>query len=75
MERCTFDYMKKNAAKAAPLGGDIFEGGADSFIFKGTNGRWRELLKKDDIEAYEARAMKELGPDCAHWLTTGELPA
>jgi aryl sulfotransferase len=67
--------MKKNAAKAAPLGGDIFEGGADSFIFKGTNGRWRELLKKEDIEAYEARAMKELGPDCAHWLATGEMPA
>ncbi|HSC19647.1 MAG TPA: sulfotransferase domain-containing protein [Rhizomicrobium sp.] len=73
VERCTFDYMKKNAAKAAPLGGDIFEGGADSFIFKGTNGRWRDLLSQEDVDAYEARALKELGPECAHWLATGEM--
>jgi aryl sulfotransferase len=75
VEHCTFDYMKKNAAKAAPLGGDIFEGGADSFIFKGSNGRWRDLLTKEDVEAYESRALKELGPACAHWLATGEMSA
>ena len=75
VEHCTFDYMKKHAATAAPLGGAIWEGGADSFIFKGTNGRWRELLTKEDMDAYEARALKELGPECAHWLATGEASA
>ena len=74
LEHCSFDYMKAHAAQAAPLGGAIWEGGADSFIFKGTNGRWRDLLTKADIDAYEARALKELGPDCAHWLATGECP-
>jgi aryl sulfotransferase len=73
IEHCTFDYMKKNAAKAAPLGGDIFEGGAESFIFKGSNGRWRDMLTPTDVEAYETRALKELGPECAHWLATGEM--
>lgn len=71
VEHCTFDYMKRNAAKAAPLGGAIFEGGAESFIFKGTNGRWRDALTPEDVAAYEARALKELGPDCARWLETG----
>jgi aryl sulfotransferase len=73
VEHCTFDYMKKNAAKAAPLGGDIFEGGAESFIFKGSNDRWRDMLTKEDVEAYESQALKELGPECAHWLATGEM--
>jgi aryl sulfotransferase len=75
VEHCTFDYMKQNAAKAAPLGGEIFEGGADSFIFKGTNGRWRDMLTREDVEAYETRALTELGAECAHWLATGELSA
>jgi len=75
IEHCTFDYMKKHAANAAPLGGAIWEGGADSFIFKGTNGRWRDQLTREDIEAYERRALSELGPECAHWLASGEMSA
>jgi aryl sulfotransferase len=71
-EHCTFDYMKKHAANAAPLGGAIWNGGADSFIFKGTNGRWHDVLTKADVEAYEGQALKELGPECSHWLSTGE---
>jgi aryl sulfotransferase len=68
---CSFDYMKQHAAKAAPLGGILWEGGAETFINKGTNGRWRDLLTADDVKAYEARALKELGPDCARWLAEG----
>jgi len=74
VEHCTFDYMKAHADKSAPLGGALWEGGGASFINKGTNGRWHDLLSKDDVAAYEARALKELGPDCAHWLATGEMP-
>ena len=51
----------------------LWEGGAKTFINKGTNGRWRDLLTKDDNEAYEARALKELGPGCANWLATGKM--
>jgi aryl sulfotransferase len=70
---CTFDYMKKNATASTPMGGAIFDGGAEVFINKGINGRWRDTLTKDDIELYEARAIEELGPECAHWLATGEF--
>jgi len=73
VEHCTFDYMKAHAAQSAPLGGGLWEGGAETFINKGTNDRWRDLLSKEDVAAYEARALKELGPDCAHWLATGEM--
>ena len=74
VEHCTFDYMKKNASRTAPLGGVLWEGGGETFINKGTNGRWRDLLTPEDNARYEARALAELGPECAHWLATGELP-
>lgn len=73
-EHCSFDYMKAHAAMSAPLGGQLWDGGAETFINKGTNGRWRDLLTEDDCRSYEARALKELGGPCAHWLATGDLP-
>ena len=71
---CSFDYMKANAAKSVPLGGAFWEGGAETFIHKGTNGRWREILSAEQICRYEKRAMAELGAECARWLASGELP-
>jgi len=73
VEHCTFAYMRKNAEKSAPLGGAVWIGGARTFIHKGTNGRWCDALTKDDIERYESMAVEKLGPDCAHWLATGEM--
>jgi len=75
LEHCSFDYMKSHADKSAPLGGILWEGGGGTFINKGVNGRWREVLSKEDVAAYEARSLEELGPECARWLATGELPA
>ena len=71
LEHCSFDWMKANAEKVTPLGGAIFEGGAEKFINKGVNGRWKDVLTAADVEAYERRALAELGPDCANWLATG----
>ena len=73
VEHCTFDYMKDHAQYAAPLGGSLWEGGATTFINKGVNGRWTDLLTENDVRAYEKRARDELGEECARWLATGEL--
>lgn len=70
---CTFEYMKAHADEVTPLGGALWEGGGNSFIHKGTNGRWRDMLTAEDVAAYEARALAELGPDCARWLASGRL--
>jgi len=72
LEYCSFDWMKKNAAKAAPLGGAFWDAGADTFMNKGTNGRWRDTLSADEAARYEQRAEAELGADCARWLASGE---
>jgi aryl sulfotransferase len=71
VEHCSFDYMKANADEAAPLGGALWEGGGKTFIYKGTNGRWREDLPEELSRAYEERALDQLGPDCARWLSGG----
>ena len=71
VEHSTFEYMKRNAAKVAPLGGSIFEGGAERFVYRGTNGRWRDVLTAEDCRRYEATAREKLGDDCAMWLTEG----
>ena len=71
VEHCSFDYMKAHAAASTPLGGVFWDGGAQTFVHKGTNGRWRDTLSAEECAAYERRALAELGPDCAEWLRGG----
>jgi len=72
VEHCGFDYMKAHAETLAPFGGALWNGGATTFMHKGTNGRWRDHLSSHDVRAYEERAREELGDECAYWLATGE---
>src|SRR5262249_20582603 len=71
LEHCSFDYMKANAERVVPGAGKHWEGGAKSFINKGTNGRWRDVLTPDDIVYYEKEARRHLGPGLATWLAGG----
>lgn len=70
-DHCSFDYMKRNAERVVPLGGMPWEGGAGTFIHKGTNGRWRDVLTLEDNLRYAAIAHEQLGDDCATWLERG----
>lgn len=65
---CGFDYMKAHAVQSVPLGGAFWDGGAQSFVHKGTNGRWRDVLSAEDNTRYEGRAREKLGRECAAWL-------
>lgn len=73
VEHCTFDYMKAHATPSVPMGGIFWEGGAETFIHKGTNGRWKDLLSQQDIDHYEKTIVEKLGEDCAHWIMTGDF--
>jgi aryl sulfotransferase len=74
LEHCSFDYMKKNADSLSEMGQGFFDGGLKNFIYKGTNGRWRDVLSAEEIERYERTARENLTADCARWLATGESP-
>ena len=73
LEHCSFDYMRE-ASKRIEMLDMIFKGGGGTFIHKGTNGRWKDVLTPAEIAKADEVAAKNLTPDCAHWLKTGELP-
>lgn len=74
-EATKFSTAKKEAVqsdeKAGERKGDFFKGGNSSFIFKGTNGRWKEVLTAEELEMYEKKKNAVLTPDCAEWLEKG----
>ncbi len=72
VDHCGFAWMKANATHTTPACGVFWDGGAETFIHKGTNGRWRDVLTAEDSARYEAVARERLGVDCAAWLATGK---
>src|SRR5688572_13346931 len=52
LERCSFDWMKANADQIGDFA-QLFTGGGESFLFKGTNGRWQGVLTPEELARYE----------------------
>ena len=73
LEHCSFEWMKRHAALAAPLGGDVWDGGATTFINRGTNGRWRDVLTAEELDLYRRHVAGILPADAARWLERGRL--
>jgi aryl sulfotransferase len=73
VKHCSFKYMKRNATEMLPMVEQSFVGGANAFIHKGVNGRWRDLLTTEDCARYEAIALEQLGRESAEWLSQGRL--
>jgi aryl sulfotransferase len=71
VEAATFASMKENADQIVPMARVLWNGGGKTFINKGTNGRWRELLTDDDLVLYARAVERALSPDCARWLEGG----
>ena len=67
VERCTLAGMKARPDEIGPFE-RRFVGGAESFLYKGTNGRWRDVMTDEELDAYEARVTEMLPPDAATWL-------
>jgi aryl sulfotransferase len=63
------DLLRDEAARGGP-GGSLFEGGMATFMHKGTNGRWRDVLTPDELDAYDARAAL-LEDELRDWLEHG----
>ena len=52
-------------------GGKNLKGGADTFLNKGTNGRWRDVLSASELALYDTACDRALSPDCREWLEIG----
>ena len=66
-----FDSMKKSADKVLGNAAEMWDGGAQRFLNRGTNGRWRELLGEKELREYQAMVDRALTPECASWLEQG----
>ena len=71
----TFDALRENVAKTGPMpveGANMtWPDGLKTFFFKGTNGRWREVLRPEELTMYEAAKARVLTPDCAAYTEEG----
>jgi aryl sulfotransferase len=70
-----FDAMREEALRQEAESPDrglanSFRDGAANFFFKGTNGRWRDILDTSDLALYE-RAAARLDPELRAWLEEG----
>ncbi|MHA1528201.1 MAG: hypothetical protein ACTSVG_04235 [Alphaproteobacteria bacterium] len=63
-EAVSFKAIKQRGADYAPRGGATWKGGADTFLNKGTNGRWREVFSPAELALYDAACDRVLTPDC-----------
>ena len=69
---CEFETVKANPEKVVGEMINVsFKGGGDTFIHKGTNGRWKDVLTPDELELYHQAMARTLSPDCARWLEIG----
>ncbi len=75
VEAAGFAAMKRDAAELLPNAGMAWVGGADHFLHKGTNQRWREIYSADDLAAYDVAADAGMSPALRAWSETGRLVA
>jgi aryl sulfotransferase len=66
VERCTFESMKARSDEIGDFGS--FVGGADTFLYKGTNGRWRDVLTPAELADFDRCSAELLPVDAIAWL-------
>jgi aryl sulfotransferase len=67
VESCTFAGMKARSAEIADFDAH-FVGGADTFLYKGTNGRWRDVLTPEELAVFDDVGHETLPPDAIAWV-------
>jgi aryl sulfotransferase len=48
-----------------------FKGGATTFFFKGTNGRWKDVLSTGELALYKQKVSELLPPAGVEWIENG----
>ncbi|HAJ76973.1 MAG TPA: sulfotransferase [Gammaproteobacteria bacterium] len=72
VHECQFETVKANPEKVLePMFDVMFKGGSDTFLYKATNGRWKDILSEDELALYRQAMESTLPADCAAWLESG----
>jgi len=71
VEAATFEAMKRDGEMLLPEVALIFQGGSQTFVNKGTNDRWREVLTAEEVAQYEALVARTVPADLSRWMERG----
>lgn len=69
----SLEAMRRNGERTLPAPAWTWKEGAQTFFFKGTNGRWRDVLTAEEVATYEETATSVLTPECRAWLEQGRV--
>ncbi len=69
LESVSLQHMKQHGLCVPPV---FFNQGMQSFINKGSNGRWKGVLSDEQLAKYDAKVSEKLAPECAAWLAHGK---
>jgi len=73
LEAVSLDAMRVRSERLDSATMSGFKEGAKTFFFKGTNGRWKDVLTAAELALYEQKAAQVLTPDCRAWLEQGRI--
>ena len=75
VEAARFETMKRDGDALFPKLKQAFDRGADRFLNQGRSGRWRGILKPEDVARYDAIVRRSAPPGLARWLEGGRMNA
>jgi aryl sulfotransferase len=70
-----FESMKAQGGELLPILDTIFEGGSQTFINKGVNGRWKDVLTDADLARFDRLSTAKFTPSARAWIEGGRLAA
>ena len=72
VRNCSIANMRNKSDPLGSVASGIFRD-PQKFFHKGVNGRWSDILSKEDAENYRHLARRYLDEDGIHWLETGKF--
>jgi len=74
LAKTTIESMRVDKLMFSNMADVMFEGGRESFFYKGTNTRWKDVLTQADNDALEKKAKEKVPADLWEFLKTGNYP-
>lgn len=71
LKELTLEAMRERERGSSHM--QAWKNGANSFFFKGTNGRWKDVFTDEELALYHGTASKVLAPECRAWLEQGRI--
>ena len=75
VQAATFESMRQDGDTLMGATAPLFKEGSRGFFFKGTNGRWQDVVREEDLTLYDAKLRAILPPACVQWVSQGRLKA